>query len=201
MGYWAAMEIPTTKYILHYDGDMLLHQQKGYSWAAEAMGYLADNADSVFAVPRVCPVLTGNAVELPSLHEGRPFEPFGKHWKSDWFSTRHFLFDKQKLSRFLPLVRGKLMLELLVRKYAKRAFPLDPEIMLHRSLAPRGVKKIILKNSAAWAIHPANKSRAFLDILPQMAAAVTAGKVPEAQRGYEDINLEAWINYFETAPQ
>ena len=91
------------------------------------------------------------------------------------------------------------MLGLLARKYANRAFPLDPEIVLHRSLAPRGVKKIILKNTAAWVVHPSNKSQAFLDILPEIIAAVTAGKMPEAQRGHEDIKLDAWVNYFEAA--
>jgi len=197
MSYWAGMELPETRYVLHYDGDMLLYQKPGYLWYHEALDYLANDAKNIFAVPRLCPPVNYPIIDAPSLHEGRPFEALENYWKNDWFSTRHFLFDKQKLAPFLPLVRGQLMLELLLRKYGRRAFPLDPEIVLFRSVGGRGGKKIILKNTDAWLLHPATKPQAYLNLLPQLIEAVTNGKTPDVQRGNENINLEAWMNYFE----
>ncbi|HWZ35231.1 MAG TPA: hypothetical protein VNW51_03685, partial [Mucilaginibacter sp.] len=55
MSYWTALEIPETKYVLHYDGDILLYQKPGYSWVDEAVGLLKGQPEAVFAVPRMCP--------------------------------------------------------------------------------------------------------------------------------------------------
>jgi hypothetical protein len=195
MGYWAGIELPRTKYVLHYDGDIILYQKPGYFWHEDALGYLNEAEDNVFATPRLCPPLAGAAIDMPSIQEGRPYTSHPGYWKNDWFSTRHFLADKEKLDRYLPLVRGKLRMELFVRKYGRRAFPLDPEIVLFRSLPPRGGRKITLKSLDAWITHPLNKPQSFLDILPQMISTVAEGKYPDEQRGHENIIPDAWINY------
>lgn len=197
MSYWAGIELPETNHVLHYDGDILLYQKNGYEWCYEAINLLSKNPDSLFAVPRLCPPVLNQAIDSPSLQEGRPLETYADFWKNDWFSTRHFLVDKRKLNKFLPLVTGKLMLELLIRKYSFRAFPFDPEIILFKSLAGRRGKRIILKNTDAWILHPQEKPQLFLAILPQIIAAVTQGKTPGVQRGYENINTQAWKAYFE----
>lgn len=196
MSYWAGIDLPQTKYVLHYDGDIILHQKKGHFWTKEAISYLENSKDALFAVPRLCPALKHFIPDLPSLHEGRPFESFENYWKNDWFSTRHFLVDKERFNNLLPLVKGRLKLELLLRKYANRAFPFDPEIVLFKALAPLEIKKIILKNTVSWITHPQDKSEMFLEILPKIIDAVTKGNFPEEQRGHENIVLDAWINYF-----
>ncbi|HTH81513.1 MAG TPA: hypothetical protein VL490_01175 [Mucilaginibacter sp.] len=198
MAYWAGIELVQTKYVLHYDGDMLLYQKQGYSWVKNGLAFLSESDDYISAVPRLCPPVADPSFTLPSVHEGRKNTSLENYWYTDFFSTQVFLLDKDKLNRFLPLVRGKLMIELLIRKYGKRAFPLDPEIILFRSMGPRGGKRILLKSKDAWVIHPADKSQLFLDALPQIINKVNKGKYPEAQRGHEDMNLSAWLNFLMT---
>jgi len=196
MSYWTGFEVPETKYVLHYDGDILLYQKPGYSWVNEAIGLLDRQPEAVFAVPRLCPPVIGpdqNASDIPSLHEGRPLKNFSDHWENDWFSTRYFLCDRSKLNGYLPLVRGKVMIELLLRKYGRRAFPIDPEILMFRSMAPRQAKRVILKNENAWAIHPVDKSGSFIEALPNIISLVELGIAPTNQHGYEDMRLESWL--------
>jgi hypothetical protein len=189
MSYWVGIFLPDTKYLLHYDGDIMLYQQSGYSWVTEAINEIESKKEAIMAVPRLCPPL---AVDMPSAHEGRPFQSYDKYWLNDWFSTRHFLLDKHRFDKHLPLVNGKIMLELLIRKYANKAFPIDPEILMFKSLGGRGCKRLILKNEKAWLLHPVNKGPEFIVNLPQILSAITAGKYPNEQKGIEDINLDAW---------
>ena len=196
MSYWAALEIPGTRYVLHYDGDILLYQQPGFSWVQEALPLMEENKDTLMAVPRLCPPVDASP-DKPSLFEGRSFTSHNGYWQNDWFSTRHFLCDKQKLEKYLPLVRGKVMAELLLRKYGRRAFPLDPEILMFKSIAPRHGKRIILKSDKAWITHPVDKSAAFVNALPQFISLISKGHTPAEQRGHEDMNLDAWRNYLE----
>lgn len=193
MSYWAGIELSKTKFVLHYDGDIILYQKEGYSWVEEAKNLMASEENVLIAVPRLSPPIPN--LDLPSYHEGRKFASLEKYWVNDWFSTRHFLLNKEKLNDFLPLVRGKVRLELLVRKYGNRAFPIDPEMLLFKSLGPRGCKRLMLKNDNAWIIHPLNKPDAFIKILKNIMSEVGKGKFPLEQQGYENINLEAWEKF------
>jgi hypothetical protein len=193
MSYWAAIEIPETRYVLHYDGDMLLYQKPGNSWVNDAMVYLDHNDRFITAVPRLCPPVNDPTFDLPSFQEGRPNVSYNNYWFNDFFSTQVFLLDKTKLNKHLPLVTGKLLFELLLRKYGRRAFPRDPEIVLFKKLAPNG--RIVLKNTGAWVVHPTDKSAAYLDILPQIITAVNKGDSPQDQKGYQDIKLDKWVEF------
>lgn len=195
MGYWAAIELPDTRYVLHYDGDMMLHQDKQFLWTDEAMKYLKQNEHAVIATPRTCPPVADETFDLPSVHEGRPIESFNDYWINDWFSTRCFLMDRERLAKFLPLIRSGLLVETLLRKYGRKAFPVDPEAILFRSIAPRGGRHIILKSKAAWLMHPASKPPEYLSILPAIIDSINTGNVPEEQKGHEDIKLESWLNF------
>lgn len=195
MGYWAGFELPDTRYVLHYDGDIMLYQKSGYQWVDEAIAYMEQEPDVFIAVPRLCPMPKDLESDMPSLYEGRTPISTKHYWKNDWFSTRHCLLDKQKFDRYLPLVRGKVMLELLIRKYGKRAFPLDPEIVMFKSIGPRGGKRLVLKSHDAWLTHPTDKSAGYLEILPQIIEAITSNRYPDAQIGHENLNLEAWNEF------
>jgi hypothetical protein len=192
MSYWAAMEIPETRYVIHFDADMLFYQKPGYHWYQEAVAYLQEEPGAIFAVPRLCPPVDGGWLDVPSLKEGRPFQSFTGYWMNDWFSTRLFLLDKARLERRLPLVKGWLKGELLLRKYLRRAYPFDPEIILAKSLWASKDRRVILKNSDAWALHPSEKGEAFLELLPHMLKRIADGKAPLQQLGVEDVILDSW---------
>jgi hypothetical protein len=194
MAYWLGLDLPDTRYVIHYDADILLWQKPGFSWAKETIKYMAENDNVVMGVPRFCPPIAGNT-NLQSLHEGRPSTDHLNYWTNDWFSTRCFLVDKQKIARYLPFVQGKLKLELLARRYGKRAFPLDPEIVMFKSMAPRGAMRLMLKSDNAWITHPANKSEQFVDNLGKFLTIISQGHFPEVQRGIEDVDMDGWLDY------
>ncbi|MCB9283012.1 MAG: hypothetical protein H6563_02975 [Lewinellaceae bacterium] len=131
-------------------------------------------------------------MNIISKHQGRPFEDHGDYWTDDWFSTRHFLLDREKLVSYLPLVRGKIKLELIARKWLKRAFPLDLEIILFQSVGGRGGRQVILKDSDLFMVHPTEKGDPFVDHLSEIIHQVEAGHYPEGQQGPENIQLDAW---------
>lgn len=193
MSYWAGIELVETKYVLHYDGDIILYQKVGYSWVEEATKLMENQENVIMAVPRLSPPIPNS--DLPSYSEGRQNISYEKYWLNDWFSTRHFLLNKDKLNDFLPLVRGKVKLELLLRKYGKRAFPIDPEILLFKSLGTRGCKRLMLKNNNAWVTHPANKPEVFIKVVEQIIAEVSHGDFPIEQQGLENIDLAAWVKF------
>lgn len=195
MSYWAGIELTDTKYILHYDGDILIYQAKNYNWVNEALTLMDADQNITIAVPRLCPPTENRKPNEPSFHEGRPLIEHETYWLNDWFSTRHFLMDKTKFEKYLPLPIGKVAIELLLRKYGKRAFPIDPEILMFKSIGVRGGKRLILKNKQAWLTHPVVKNEDFLKYLPAIIRQVNEGKYPKAQMGYEDINLDAWLDY------
>ena len=195
MSYWAGIELVTTKYVLHYDGDMLLYQAPGYNWVTEAKQLMDQDENAVISVPRLCPPIKDN-LNIPSFHEGRKFIEKPTHWLNDWFSTRQFLLDKTKFDKYLPLPRGSVALQLLARKYGKRAFPIDPEILMFKSLGPRNAKRLVLKNESAWLLHPTDKGPDFIAILPKLISTIAQGKFPSSQVGFEDLKLNDWVTYF-----
>lgn len=195
MSYWAGIDIPKSKYVLHYDCDIIIYQSNGYKWVDEALQYFNNDKNIVMAVPRLCPPLKNR--NLPSAREGRPFFTEKNYWVNDWFSTRHFLLDKDRLEKYLPLVRGKVLIELLLRKYGRRAFPIDPEILLFKSIGSRGGKRMILKNEKCWITHPLNKPPQYLSILNELISSVSNGSYPIEQEGEENINMEAWVEFLE----
>ena len=195
MSYWAAIELPQTKYVLHYDGDLLLYQKEGYSWVDEAMRYFNDNDKIITVLPRDAPPSLDIFNDMPTYHEGMPSENYESYWLNEFFSTRHFLIDKERLAPFLPLMQGRILVETLFRKYGRRVFPRDPEIVLFSRLSSRHAKRLILKSGDAWMLHPTSKPKEYIDILPKMITLIDAGISPKKQHGYADITLEEWKSF------
>lgn len=197
MGYWAALDLPRTRFVLHYDADMCLHQAPGFDWAAEALRLWADYPQAVGATPRVSPPGFARvpADDAPSLHEGRPAERVPAGWLNDWFSTRCLLVDRERLAPHLPLVTGRRTVEYFLRRWFDRGYPPGPEALLFLVLGPRGLRRLNLADERAWLLHPNSKPAVFLELLPDLLAAVQAGRVPAAQRGQSDIDLPAWQEF------
>lgn len=197
MSYLAGLEIPDTQYVLHYDGDMLLHQADEYDWCVVAQEFM-EESKAVAATPRVSPPFATERQmgDAPSVHPGRPFEPIEGGWKNDWFSTRCFLMDKEKLAEYLPLVQGRLLLETVVGKLVRHAYPRSPEMMFFKRIGKSGGWRLNLSSEQAWLLHPNNKGELFLELLPRIQSAISEGVVPEEQRGYANVDLEVWQRYF-----
>lgn len=194
MSYLAAFEVSHTRYLLHYDADMLLYQSLNYDWSVEARYLMEKAPKAVAASPRISPPFSQEKQlpDAPSLHEGRPLTSVEGGWRNDWFSTRCYLIDQEKLSTYLPLIQGNILGETLVRKYLKRGYPRSPEIMLFQRIGRAGGWRLNLKSENAWLLHPATKPSRYLELLPQIKDSVLEGKVPVEQRGFADIKLSKW---------
>ncbi len=199
MAYWAGIDEPTTRFVLHYDADICLHQSPGFDWAHQALRLWETYPSAVFATPRISPpgFATTPRCDAPSLHEGRPFERVADGWLNDWFSTRCFLVDRERLAPHLPLMRGALGWEYRFRRFLDRGYPPGPETLLFRVLSSRGARRLNLSDPRAWILHPNSKPASYLAILPQLLESVSAGRIPEAQRGHSEIDVTAWQQFLQ----
>jgi hypothetical protein len=201
MGYWAALDLPRTRFVVHYDADMLLHQDAGFDWTAEAFRHWADRPEAVAAAPRISP--PGFAAvpieDAPSRHEGRPLTPVAGGWLNDWFSTRCFLIDRGRLAGHLPLISGPQAWRWRLRRFLGRGYPPSPEAVLSRRLGPRGGRCLHLATERAWLLHPQAKNAEFLQLLPGIIAAVAEGQAPAEQRGRADLRIDAWRGFLRQA--
>lgn len=197
MPYWAGLEFPRTRFALHYDADMLVYQAPGFDWVTEALRHWEALPQVIAATPRTSPpgwAATPEA-DAPSCHEGRPFTRVTGGWLNDWFSTRCYLFDRERLAPHLPLMRGRMAWEQRLRRLLDRGYPMGPEGVLHKVLGRQGLRRLNLSDERAWLLHPNSKPPEYLALLPRLAAAVAKGRVPVAQRGHADIIVPAWQEF------
>jgi hypothetical protein len=198
-GYWAGVEAANTRYVIHYDGDMFLHQETGFDWAAYAIPLLEKQPDAVSASPRLTAPYASKIPygDAPSSHEGVPVAPVEGGWKQFFFSTRVFLLDRQKFERYLPLGRGRALAEQLLVKAARRGFPRSAEKMYWLTVGGAGGYRLVLSTERAWVLHPPWKPPFYSDLVPSIVAAVAEGRIPEAQLGKTEIQLEAWQSFLQ----
>lgn len=191
MSYLAAFELCRTRWLLHYDADMLLYQAPGFDWADRARTAMTDDHPIVAAIPRPSPP-TLDPPDLPSRTERIALRPHPAGWLSAWFSTRCYLFDLERLRPCLPLLQGRVYWDMLAAKILRRGYPRAPEIMLFHRLSAARRWRLTLNDSRAWLLHPTRKDAAFVAALPEILAAVTAGRCPVEQRGLQDLELGFW---------
>lgn len=194
MSYLAGIELAKSHFVLHYDADMLLFQEADYSWIQEAKWRMGSHRNIIAASPRIAPPFTasGGSSDAPSVHEGRPLEPIDGGWLNDWFSTRCFLLDRNKLRAYLPIVRNSLWIEVLLRKLIHRGYPLSPEIMLFKGPGKMGARRLNLSSPKAWLLHPTTKPATYIELLPEILNAISLGIHPKDQKGKSEIILDAW---------
>jgi hypothetical protein len=113
--YYLAWDAPRTRYVLHFDGDILIHQDRNSNWVEDALHALERNPKCLAVIPRISPPEHKNATEslvnlsrmpqcgwLPTW----PLREGNEGWFSHWFSTRCHFLDRHRLAQCLPLVSG-----------------------------------------------------------------------------------------------
>lgn len=202
MAYWAAIDTPETRFVIHYDADICLHQAPGFDWAHAALRIWHNYPAALFATPRISPpgfAATPDS-DAPSLHEGRPLQRVADGWLNDWFSTRCFLVDRERLAPHLPLARGLLGWEYRLRRLADRGYPPGPETILFRASSRDGFRRLNLSDERAWLLHPNSKPPAYLALLPDLLDCVSKTRIPAAQRGRSEIDLATWQEFLGPRP-
>lgn len=107
--YFAGWDCARTRYLLHFDADILLYQASGFSWVRAAIARLQEDPRMIAASPRIAPPLedAGRMVNIDSPESGWAptwrLDPAPGGWRSSWTSTRCHLIDLDRLAGLLPL--------------------------------------------------------------------------------------------------
>jgi hypothetical protein len=107
--YFLGWESARTRYVAHFDADIILWQQQGFSWLQAAVTNLDRDETLLAASPRIAPVPSGDhMVDVDAAGSGWlhtwPLDRTAHGWRSPWFSTRCHVMDRQRLERVLPLL-------------------------------------------------------------------------------------------------
>ncbi len=188
-------------YMLHYDSDMLLHQDPGYQWLDEGMELLERHPEVMSLRP-----LTGPPRPDGSMEQNYPYDkdPDG-FYTFKFFGSRAYLIRKQTFDAMLPLpviwrpYRNQIVSKLPValqtwlnNRLGKGK--LDSwEIMVSQKLEQSHYVRGVLANPQAWTLHPKTRSPEFLAALPDIIARVEAGDYPPEQAGHYDLIPELWF--------
>jgi len=193
-GYWAGIEAANTRYVIHYDGDMFLYQAPGFDWAAHAIPLMAEQPDAITATPRLTPpyaAKTGYG-DYGSAREVMAMLPVKGGWRQPFFSTRAFVVDREKLEKYLPLGRGRILLEQMAVKALRRGFPRSAEKMLWMTTGREGGYRLILSTEDAWLLHPIWKPDDYSQWVPRIIDAIERNQVPDGQLGHPELQLKLW---------
>jgi hypothetical protein len=203
LGTIFSLEAVPGDYVLHFDSDMMLHQQPDYNWIEAAIALHQDHPEVVFTRP-----LAGPPTEDGQLLQER--ESYGQsdgfhHFKT--FGSRAYLINRQRFDQLLPL-------PILWRSYKNKAFNALPtslktqinyatgkgkldswEIMVTQQLQRADWLRANLDSPKAWTLHPNERRPEFLQALPALIAKVETGWYPPEQAGHYDLKLEPWLQY------
>lgn len=180
--YMVGLAACNTRYVVRYDGDIILHQLPGTDWILEGIKSLETEKEIIAISP--CP------------SPQKSIDPAGETFTDiHWFSTRCLLLNKELLMKQRPLIDLKYWPELTARRLLKKTYPPAFESIITRSLKSKLFKTRYLVKEDAWYIHPEDKGRLFLELLPDIIESAKAGKFPSSQAGNETVDLMAWKKY------
>lgn len=196
-----SLEATAGDYLLHFDSDMMFHQDPGYNWIEAGIQLLQSCPEVVAVRP-----LGGPPFEGIRQHQTQPdhLDPRG-FYAFKFFSSRVYLIDRRRFEQLLPLPVvwrsfNNPLLDLLPSElktllaYGARRGCLDSwELMVSRRLDQGPWLRANLASPQAWTLHPKARDAAFIQALPQIIQRIEAGDYPPEQAGYYDLKPEYWI--------
>lgn len=194
LGSIQALETAPTDHVVHFDSDILLHQDRDFNWIEEGVQALNNRGNFAAVLPRSGPPRPDGRLtqqeDIGEAHvrDGRGFFLF------DTFTSRVYLADRRRLEQLLPLELNR-SLRRRIREWLRRINSLPPwEELIGRRLEGTSYVRADMNTDRAWTIHCADRGEAFLDALPGIIRDVEAGRYPPAQGGFYDLRLEEWSN-------
>ena len=191
--YFYGMYQARSRYIVHFDSDMLFGGGNT-RWVEEAIRVM--DADPSLLVtsplpgpPRADGVLLGHGSDVP-----RPVEIEGVHgYRFRHVSTRIFMLDMDRLYASvgrLPLLAPGLPSRIKARLLGNPPRAREAEVILSETLQENGLSRLDFLGSEGglWSLHPPYRNAAFYEQLPSLIAAVESGRIPDEQRGDYDMN-------------
>ncbi len=192
LGSIFAIEESRADFLVHFDSDMLLHQDSGFSWIDEGINLLREHPDLLAVLPRSGPPhQDGRLRQQEETGEAHERDTRGIYCFKT-FTSRVFLIDRRRFDRLLPL-RPRLPVVELLRNYLTphNTMP-EWELMVGYRLQETAFVRAELTSTRAWTLHPDERGKRFEAALPDLIARVEAGYYPPEQGGYYDLLLDLW---------
>lgn len=202
LGSIFSMEEVPGDYVLHFDSDMMLYQSPDYNWIEAGIELLTNNDSVMFVRPLSCP--PGKAGEFYQKFSFTK-DP-GGFYRFKFFGSRAYLLNHKKFDQLLPLpvlwtkfkrpwiskLPGRLLTHL--HNLTGRGALDSWEVMVSRKLEKTQYVRATLTSDQAWTVHPKDRGERFINALPGLIRRIEAGEYPDAQGGYYDLKLDAWLN-------
>lgn len=175
---------------LHFDSDMLLHQDLDYDWVQRAMELLIANPDILTVSPLSGPphpegVLMQGAVTYS--RDSRGFYAFKT------FTSRKFILHRRRFESVLPIKPVYLSWKRQLLSYLTGRSPVFSwESAVSQFLMLSNYIRADLDDPRAWTLHTPDHGPTFLRKLPSIIRRVEHGDPPPAQAGLYDLMLDAW---------
>jgi hypothetical protein len=200
VNYLLGLREARTRYVLHTDGDMLVHQRAdSVSWIARGIELLRSQPDIGAVLP-----LSGPPHPEGILHQPVRFEadPRG-FYRFASFTSRIFLVDRERLTSLYPLdprwplrtPPGRRLANLLRATRGQSTLP-TWEDMMGRAFSRAGLCRADLTGEGSWSLHPIARGDAFTRWLPRIIDDVEAGRFPAAQAGHYDLLFDKWVDWY-----
>jgi ribosomal protein S17 len=204
------LEASVTDYYLHFDADMLLHQEPDYDWITQGI-QLMDSIPTIAAIRPLCgPPHPDSKLFQSNSYLKKDERGFYAH---KFFSMRAYLVSRQRFHQLSPIPLIWKFPPLLSRKLPKNLQPLAAKIerqlrrqkgpiqgaiesfepMTSQRLETTSFVRADLTSTKAWTIHPAEHSAAFIEALPKLIQLIEQGQYPSGQAGHYDLQLQQWL--------
>jgi hypothetical protein len=188
-------------FVLHFDSDMLLHQQPDYNWIQAGIELLKHREDVMFVRP-----LSGPPTEDNGFFQEKEFSLDAEgFYRFKFFGSRVFLLHRKKFEQFLPVPVlwtkyknqwiSRLPTQLLteINNILDRGKLDSWEVMVSRKLEETPYVRATMTDPRAWTVHPISRGPQFIENLPALIQRIEAGEFPQQQGGYYDLQLDAWL--------
>ena len=200
LGTIFSLEEPPGDYLLHFDSDMMLYQQAGYSWIAAGIDLLQKHPEVMAVRPLAGPPTPDGSIKDKKYTR----DPEG-FYKFKFFSSRVYLIDRKRFESLLPLpvmwrpYRRKIInylptgLQTALNYWTGKGSLASWEVMVSHRLKDNEYVRATMDSPQAWTIHPKDRGPEFMQALPSIIARVEAGEYPQEQSGYYDLQLNCWL--------
>lgn len=190
LGWAAGIEQSDAQYVVHYDSDILLHQQHDANWIRSGIALLEKEPTVMFVAPRPGPP-TADGQLLGQATQPR-IDAAGNFWFKT-FSSRRFLVDKNRLEGLLPTPIVPISPKRALLDQLGIGNPCSPwEASVDRKLVTSSYHRVHL-GGGGWSLHCPNHGIGFRETLPEVVAMVEQGYHPADQAGQYDLKLESWL--------
>jgi predicted YcjX-like family ATPase len=187
-GYFYALDQAAHDVVFHIDSDMMFGGGS-QRWIANALALLDADPDILACSPLPGPPTRDGT--LPAQPTAVPYRDVPNAFRFRSFSSRIYCFSKARffqrignLAAERPPWRGVIRAVLQGNNVADMT-----ENVWYRKMNAAGMYRVdfLGEGPGMWSLHPPLRGQKFYDELPALIARIEAGDVPDAQRGYYDI--------------